>query len=187
MTIMRVRTEQVKGTSDKYKDFNDQLRVMSESYQEVMAPMNGQTVFKLDRGYTLGYKALKVYLNGTLQTGGNGYEETDAFTVTFKEPLYNTDIVVFIVEGGGSGTTFVSDHAHVYNEKPTGSIDGMNVEYVIESAGNRKIVENSQQVFLNGVRMAPEDDYVMDVNKITFYTPPLMGDKVLVDYIYHLR
>lgn len=186
MAIMRVRTEQVKGTSDSYKDFGDQLRVMSESYQIQVAPANGQTVFTLDRGYTLGYNALKVVINGTLQPK-EAYEETDAFTVTMSEPLYNTDVVVFRVEGGGSGTTFVSDHGHEYNEAPVGTMDGLNKSFTIESAAVRTIIPESQQVFVNGLCMAPSDDYSITDNVITLLEAPVAGDKILVNYAYYMR
>lgn len=186
MAIMRVRTEQVQGTSDSYKDFGDQLRVMSESYQEQVEPTNGQTVFTLSRGYTLGYNALKVIINGTLQPK-EAYIETDAFTVTISEPLYSTDVVVFRVEGGGSGTTFVSDHAHVYNEKPTGNMDGINKAFAISSAATREIIPSSQQVIVNGLVMAPNDDYTISGNVITLLEAPIAGDKILVNYLYYLR
>lgn len=187
MAIMRVRTDQVQGTTQDYGSFEEQLRAMTEAYQQIIYPTNGQTRITLDRGYVLGYNSLKVFVNGTLQFGGDVYREIDAYTIEFNEPLFDTDIVVCRQEGGGSGTSFVSDHGHTYKEKPTGDKDGINMTFTIESALNREILEGSEQVFLNGILQSIEDDYLLNGAVITFVGPPNAEDKILVNYAYKLK
>lgn len=68
---------------------------LHENYQA----MAGQTVFELATSYATGNHSLLVFVNGAYQTIEIDYEETDAKTVTFIDPLESGDLVTFRVEG----------------------------------------------------------------------------------------
>jgi len=70
----------------------------------------------------------------------------------------------------------------LYNQTPTGAINGSNAAFVLQKAP----VSNSQQVFLNGVRMRVDatdeiNDYSISGKTITFSDAPLTDDIILVD------
>ena len=69
----------------------------------------------------------------------------------------------------------------VFNEVPTGDIDGVNDEYVLAATP----VADKIEVFLNGVLQQPGagNDYTIATATITFEDAPLSGDKILVNYI----
>ena len=179
----QIKLRQIASSTPDYESFAEQLTVMSEAWHYEVTPTNGQTVFTLPRAYQTGYKALKIFLNGQLQsTNGEMYVETNDTTVTFSEGLFNTDKVAFRVEGAGSGTTFMSDHGHVFREIPVGLIDGNNQVYVL----SKQPVPGSECVYWNGALMSPgqDADYVITGKNITFAEPLVEGDKLIVNYIF---
>lgn len=184
MQIQKLRVEQVKGTSDVYDNFGQQILVMAEAWQQQFTPTNGQTVFTLNRHYTVGSNSLQVVVNGSVQNGSDSYEETSSNTVTFSEPLFDTDVVMFRVEGAGSGTTFASDHGHVYREIPEGVKDGVNTYFTLAKGP----IAGTECIFLNGILLSPGEDYTMDnIREITFLYPLEADDKLVANYIYALR
>lgn len=68
----------------------------------------------------------------------------------------------------------------VWNETPSGSIDGMNVNFTIENTP----LENKILVFVNGVLQEKENDadYQLNDKTITFNYPPVVDSKILVTY-----
>jgi len=69
----------------------------------------------------------------------------------------------------------------VFNEVPTGDIDGVNDEFELAASP----VAGKVEVFLNGVLQEPGvgNDYTIAADTITFEDAPLSGDKILVNYI----
>lgn len=68
--------------------------------------------------------------------------------------------------------------SNVRNEVPSGTVNGSNTSFTITTAP----VTGTLRVYINGVRQKVTDDYTLSGTTITFVTPPLTGDKLLVDY-----
>jgi len=184
MAIQRLRIEQVRGTTNTYNSFGDQLLSLGDAYIEEHIPTNGQTQFILQREYTLGYRNLKVSVNGIMQPVEQGvYIETSPTIVTFVEQLYDTDIVQFRIEGAGSGTTFTSDHKHMVRETPTGTQNGVNKLFAL----SKMPISGEEMIYVNGLMMHPGDDYTIAGQGITFTNAPSSGDKIRVNYQVALR
>lgn len=65
-------------------------------------------------------------------------------------------------------------------ETPTGTVDGVNTDFVLSSTpANNNVVK----VFLNGLRQRLTDDYTISGDTITFGSAPTTGEIVYVDYI----
>lgn len=89
---------------------NDSMRVIVEKLNRMLSVVQrgvavkfrhntlaelGQQIFTLNTPYEQGTNLLTVYLNGVNQRLGTDYEETDAQTITFFEPLLEDDVVMF--------------------------------------------------------------------------------------------
>lgn len=72
------------------------------------------------------------------------------------------------------------DNQIVWNETPSGNVDGMNVNFIIANTP----LENKILVFVNGVLQEKENDadYQLNDKTITFNYPPTVGSKILVTY-----
>lgn len=181
--LQRLRIEQVKGTAESYQNFGEQLLKMADAWKHEVYAENGQKVFTLPRAYTMGYLGLKIFVNGQLQPANTTYVETNPTTITFNEPLFDTDVVTFRVEGAGSGTTFVSDHGHVFREVPTGNKNGINKTFMI----SRIPIGGSECIFQNGILLSPVDDYLISGDTFVFVEAPVSDDKIIVNYLYSMR
>lgn len=86
-------------------------------------------------------------------------------------------LITAIASGGGGlvGNNFV------YNETPTGLVDGVNTVFTMSNAP----IADKQSVYVNGVKQNPGggNDYTIAGAVITFAVPPMVGSIVLVDYI----
>ena len=81
----------------------------------------------------------------------------------------------------GSGTTTVLP-TFVYNEVPSGNVDGINAIFTLENAPSPA---NSLQLFLNGHYMQlAGGDYTLSGITITFNIAPLSGGIILANYQY---
>lgn len=123
--------------------------------------------------------SVQLYLNGIR------LKLTDDYTITGDTITMNTAPI--------TGDTFLADYAtstgtyatgstsFIYNETPTGTIDGSNT--VFDTATN--FVAGSILVYLDGQLQKPGGsfDYVeTDANTITFNTAPVLGSVLLVSY-----
>lgn len=80
------------------------------------------------------------------------------------------------ISGGGGG----SGDQTVYNEIPTGAINGINDNFT--TFYNYKPV--SLRVYLNGLRQLESSDYIeTGANSLEFIATPQIGDSVIIDYI----
>lgn len=76
--------------------------------------------------------------------------------------------------GGGGGS------AQVFDEVPTGTIDGVNATYTTAS----NFVSSTTAVYLNGLRERLGAGYTeSSPHTILFATPPQTGDVVIIDYV----
>jgi hypothetical protein len=78
--------------------------------------------------------------------------------------------------GGGSGTTSLFS----FNELPSGTIDGVNSIYTVASAP----INNSLELYWNGLYQLIPDDYVLTGTTITFVDPIASGSKLVANYEY---
>jgi hypothetical protein len=76
--------------------------------------------------------------------------------------------------GGSSGST----PTPVYNEVPTGIVDGVNKVFTLDNI----TVTDSLRLHWQGQRLTPVDDYVIVDDIITFTNAPFTGSKLLADY-----
>ena len=72
----------------------------------------------------------------------------------------------------------VSGGNGVYNETPSGLVNGVNVDFDIAAAP----VVDSARVYLNGVRQVLTTNYSIVGFTITFVVAPFTGDLIKVDY-----
>lgn len=80
-----------------------------------------------------------------------------------------------------SGTTLNADipTANVFNETPTGTLNGVNL--IFTTASN--FTTNSTRLYLNGQRLKLSGDYTeTGTNQITFVTAPTATDVLIIDY-----
>lgn len=84
------------------------------------------------------------------------------------------DISVHKLASGASAIT------HVFNEVPTGTVNGVNTDFVLAATP----ITNSLNVYLNGARLQITTDYTLATATITFLTAPLLGSVILCDYQY---
>lgn len=84
------------------------------------------------------------------------------------------DISVHKLASGASAINFV------FNEAPTGAIDGITTDFVLAAAPTA----GTLTVYLNGARQQETTDYTLATATITFLTAPLLGSVILCDYQY---
>jgi hypothetical protein len=66
----------------------------------------------------------------------------------------------------------------VYNEVPSGVVNGVNKVFTLPNAP----VIGSLRLYWQGQRLTPTDDYTIVDNIITFTNAPFTGSKLLADY-----
>jgi hypothetical protein len=102
-----------------------------------------------------------------LAVGSNG----QVLTVDSSQPLG----VKWAAGGGGGALT------QVYDEPPSGSIDGLNIVFTVLNAPNPPA---SLDLFLNGVEQRVSIDYTLTGNSIQFTIPPRPADNMYADYTH---
>lgn len=122
---------------------------------------------------------LLLYRNGILQANGTDYTLSGA-TITFygSEPPQTGDELVayYRIPGTGTPSNFVDD------ESPTGTIDGMNMTFVLANTPNPA---TSLKLFKNGTLLAQNVDYTLSNQTITFTNTeatPEPGDSICAYY-----
>lgn len=126
---------------------------------------------------------LTVYLNGQLQTQGTAedWHEDNPATGKFHfttAPEADDEIVVMYGVPISSATVLGSS-GFVINEVPTGTIDGVNDDYVFANTP----IAGTEQVFRNGqLQKNSGADYALSGDTITFVVPPLAGSIIVVSY-----
>ena len=80
-----------------------------------------------------------------------------------------------------SGTGFLKYGVFVFNETPTGVVNGSNTAFTLAFAP----ASSSQQLFLNGQLLEPGagNDYTIATTAVTMLFAPIAGDKLRVNYI----
>ena len=67
----------------------------------------------------------------------------------------------------------------ITNQTPTGNIDGVNNFFIISDI----IVPDSEEVFINGLKIKKPNDYNIVGSNITLTFSPQTGENILVNYI----
>lgn len=116
---------------------------------------------------------VRVYLNGIRQIETTNYSLVDA-VITFVVAPFTDDVIMVDYK------TIVTGVTAVYNEVPTGAINGVNTDFVILNAAL------SISVYLNGIRQYEGSNYTVssDMITISFIIAPFTGDSLIVDYEY---
>ncbi|MFW6272166.1 MAG: hypothetical protein ACOC2U_00085 [bacterium] len=118
-------------------------------------------------------------LDGTVRVYNNSrYLHPDEYSVNGS--------ILTLVEAPQYGDHLLVDYDNtaidlVYNEAPIGIIDGSNKEF---NLANIPASNNAEVIYINGIRIKPDEDYTIDGNTITFTLAPEVGDKILVNYKY---
>lgn len=132
--------------------------------------VNGvNTIFTVANAPT---SALKVYRNGQLQTPGTEYTVAGT-TITFASaPLFGNTILVSYAYTGTST-------AVVFSESPAGATNGVNTVF---TAAN--VPSGNLEVYRNGQLQTPGTQYSVAGANITFASPPLTGNIILISYSF---
>lgn len=67
---------------------------------------------------------------------------------------------------------------HIDRENPSGEINGVNKEFIL----SKLPIKKSEHIFLNGMLLESNDDYLIEDNKITFFVAPINGMKIRCTY-----
>lgn len=104
------------------------------------------------------------------------------FTKTISGFSFKVDTVAGRYSYFAADTTVIfssqDDRTKIVNEVPAGLINGVNTAFTLAKVPNL----NTQQLYMNGVRLTPTVDYIIASNNITINNPPLTGYSLLVDY-----
>lgn len=92
-----------------------------------------------------------------------------------------TSAQFFSVVTDGVGTTgkVVGTTAFVFNETPTGTVNGVNTSFTIANTP----LTGSVKVFVNGLRKKLTTDYSVSGTTITFVDIPATGSDIIIDYM----
>ena len=121
-------------------------------------------------------------------SGQNGYlTSTDWSTFNGKQAALVSGTNIKTINGSsllGSGDLTISGGGlsssnFVYNETPSGPIDGSNMTFTSANTitAGKFIVEK------NGIVLNPNTDYSFTTSTITTNVPPLPGDSILIFYM----
>jgi len=140
--------------------------------EEVSVDIDGsQTYFAVKYPYIPG--TLMLLLNGIwLKGGGTDYSaiENGLFKMLLPPQTGDTLRVNYIKS---------EDRSSVYNETPTGAIDGSNQSYSLAYAH----IGGSLQVFLNNVTYCEIEDFVNGGRSVSMTSAPQAGDKLIAVYL----
>lgn len=136
-----------------------------------MVPDGVSTIYSTENIYASG--TLQVILNGIfLRNNGDDYTEGSANTIYMTFAPRTGDVL--------SCNYIRSDtYAAVYNEVPTGSINGTNTQFT--TAHNH--VAGSVELYLNGVALSFGDDYRNAMRTFIFTVAPSEADVIEVAYL----
>lgn len=76
--------------------------------------------------------------------------------------------------------TYASSTNYISQESPSGSVNGINVIFVLSQTPT----SNSEMVFLNGLLIKRTVDYTISGTTLTFTSAPTTGDDVKITYLY---
>ena len=141
--------------------------------------LNGVEYAKIYQPLTKGLTAIgifNVYDIKQFLINSAEYDEYSVDTVVYGSQELTIAALIPVIylahEGGGGGGV------GVFNETPSGLVNGSNVTFVIASFP----VIGSVSVYLNGVRQILTTHYSIATKTITFVTAPYSGDFIRVDY-----
>lgn len=141
--------------------------------EDITSTFNGVTTsFPTADQYIAG--SLQVIENGIwLQAGGNDYSEVTASNFTMiVAPQTGDQLRVNYVR--------ISDNASVYNETPTGTINGTNLVFTPAA----DYYGSSLMVMLNGITLDSGADYTGGPRKtFNMVVPPVSTDKIILAYL----
>ncbi len=118
---------------------------------------------------------------GTLEVFSRDVVEHDCLDILNRDVVTCFPVVMpttmEVVGRGPQGPPGQDGTNTIANVIPTGDIDDSNVIFTLSEAFNQIFV------YKNGVRQTPTVDYtVTGADEITFVSPPLTGDGIIVDY-----
>lgn len=125
--------------------------------------------------YSLQYdyiaSSLRVYVNGLRMEESVDYTETASNEITFSSAPSGAIFIDYVLLGGS-----VADY--VYNETPSGLINGSNTVYTLANS----IHSTKNAIYHNGVRLELGVDYTKTAaNQVTLTSAPVSGS-LIADY-----
>ena len=104
-------------------------------------------------------------------------------TTTGKIPIFNGELFSILLRKDDVNPYFdlpttVPSNTYIFNEIPSGSIDGLNTIFSISSIP----LLGTQAVYVNGILQKPIIDYTIVGSTITLTSAPLIGDYILSNY-----
>lgn len=121
--------------------------------------------------------SLQLFLNGSLQQGGGVDYTLVGDTITFVgAPLTGSILLAYY-----QATAVSTIPSFVFDETPTGAIDGVNTTYALFTIPS---ADSTVRLYLNGQLQEQGVDYTISGINITFATAPLSGSILLAYYQY---
>lgn len=169
-------------TKKAYDDIKDYID-SSSSVANVIRETPTGTINGTNDEFTLANTPVsgteQVYLNGVLQDEGASDDYTiSGSTITFSTAPETGDklLVTYLTS---TGTFATGSTSFVYNETPTGTVNGTNDEFTLANTP----VSGTEMVYRDGQLMkGGGDDYSISGGTITFTTAPVTGSVILVSY-----
>lgn len=114
------------------------------------------------------------------------------FSATFIDDINSTGLLYgndysanftsrSLIDKGYADTNYLSILNSIFNEVPSGTIDGVNTTFTIANTP----ISGTERIYKRGLRMSPGigNDYTISGVFITFTSAPLTGDSILIDYL----
>lgn len=156
------------------------------SQTEITLVNNGTAAGTWDSAYSITNAA-----GGTVTTvsvvSANGFAGSVSNASTTPAITISTTITGLLkgngtaISAASAGTDFVANANFVFNETPSGSVNGSNTTFTLANTPTTGTV----QVFLNGQLQEPGagNDYTISGGTITYLTAPVTNDKIRVNYM----
>lgn len=151
-------------------DLNEIKFAYRDGFREEFIGEVDDTVITLSNKFLVGGQHLKVYRDGELLLCDEDYEETNDYTITFKEPF---QIPVFITCICDSLTSVISP---MHEEITT--VDG---QTLLALKNSYRAGDNSLSIYVNGLRLERDVQYKeIDMETVELITPYPAGTKVIL-------
>lgn len=121
---------------------------------EIIEPIDGQTIIRLPKKYSPGRNELEVLLNGIPQRTNIEYYEISDDTIQFTEPLEAKDIVQCIIRGA-----YVVSKTHVYELERDTEVLPLDAPYKV--GGDTIMVFADGRLLTKNRHYYEEDEYTI--------------------------